>query len=218
MGIKLPLQAKKKKNISDCTRLVHRVISFPVAFCSVSASLWLCATMLAAAVFESGLPPRAAVSCASRSAMRWFSFSSRTFPSWASSSQCSFSCSRRAIFSWLCCTCVRPAGSGKERTMSLWEEDWVEVWRGDRAAVFREKQESYNKSVCNVMKMKANFILYTSASNRIYTDSPVAPLNSSHPVPEEKLSAIYLKYRMTLLQKFTSKHAASVFCFPHKLT
>lgn len=107
---------------SDCTRLVHSVVSFPVALSSVSTSSWLCASVLAAAVCEFGLPPRAAASCISRSAMRWFSFSSLTFPSWASRSQCSFSCSSRAIFSWLCCTCGRPTGRGEERTVSLWEE------------------------------------------------------------------------------------------------
>lgn len=132
--------ASEKQNSSqwsDCTRLVHNVASFPAAFCSPSASSWLCASVLAAAVCKFGLPPRAAASCASRSAMRWFSFSSRTFPSWASRSQCSFSCSSRAIFSWLCCTCGRPVGRGEERTVSLWEEGWAEVGRSERAAAFR---------------------------------------------------------------------------------
>ena len=135
-------QAKR----SDCTRLVHSVASFPDAFCSISASSWLWASVLAAAVREFGLPPRAAASCTSMSAMRWFSFSNRTFPSWASRSQCSFSCSSRAIFSWLCITCRRPAGRGEERTVRLWEEDWAEVGRSERATAFRrEWGKLYNK-------------------------------------------------------------------------
>ncbi|TNN50376.1 hypothetical protein EYF80_039411 [Liparis tanakae] len=99
-----PAQAKTNK-YGNRTRLVHSVASLPAALCSLSAaSSRLSESTLAAAGREVGLPPEAAASCASRSAMRWFSFSNRTFPSWASRSQCSFSCSRRAILSWLCCT------------------------------------------------------------------------------------------------------------------
>lgn len=155
MGRKFPLQAKTNEHSSqrrDRTRLVHSVVSFPTAFCSsFSASSWLCASVLAAAAWVFGLPPRAAASCASRSAMRWFSFSNRTFPSWASRSQCSFSCSSRAIFSWLCCTCRRPTGRGEERTVSLWEEGWVKVEGSERAAAFRMKL--YNKAVCNPARL-----------------------------------------------------------------
>lgn len=142
MGRKFPLQAKTNKHSSqsgDRTRLVHSVVSFPAAFCSFSASSWLCESVLAAAACEFGLPPRAAASCASRSAMRWFSFSNRTFPSWASRSQCSFSCSSRAIFSWLCCTCRKPTGRGEERTVSLRDEGWAMIGGSERAAAFWKK-------------------------------------------------------------------------------
>lgn len=56
----------------------------------------------AALCCSSGAP---AAIWASSWAMRWLSFCRRTWPSWASSSQCSFSCSRREIFSWLWTTC-----------------------------------------------------------------------------------------------------------------
>lgn len=151
MGRKFPLQVKTTKRSSeqwDSTRLVHSVVSFPAALCSLSASSWLCcASWLATAACEFGLPPRAAASCASRSAMRWFSFSNRTFPSWASRSQCSFSCSSRAIFSWLCCTCRRPTGRGEERTVSLWEKGWAKVRGSERAAVFWKKWGNYKQVV-----------------------------------------------------------------------
>lgn len=98
----------KNRSRQRLTRLVHSVGSFPAAFDSASVSSWLCVSVPAAADWAVGLPPRAAASWASRSAILWFSFSSRTFPSWASSSQCSFSCSNRAIFSRLCCTCRSP--------------------------------------------------------------------------------------------------------------
>lgn len=106
-------KVKHSSQFSDCTRLVHSRVSFPEAFSVISSSSWLSASVLPAAVCVFGLPPRAAASCTSRSAMRWFSFSNRTFPSWASRSQCSFSCSSRAIFSWLCCTCRKPTGRGE---------------------------------------------------------------------------------------------------------
>lgn len=118
-------------NRGTVTRLVHSVVSFPAAFCSSSASSWLCASVLAAVAGEFGLPPRAAASCASRSAMRWFSFSNRTFPSWASRSQCSFSCSSRAIFSWLCCTCRMPMGRGQAEQRSgdvKGQEVFIKKW------------------------------------------------------------------------------------------
>lgn len=104
------------------TRLVHSVASLPG---TPSASSWPGTRVAAGGGGPEAPPPRATASCDSRSAMRWFSFSKRTFPSWASRSQCSFSCSSRAIFSWLCCTCGRMGGGGREevrRAVSSWRE------------------------------------------------------------------------------------------------